>query len=104
VSRPLIARGRTITVKLHRGRVTLSPTLWERLRHHARARHFHSWEAALEWTPPGLLRGGELLFDLSASGSWADDDEAYLVKYRRSDASEFARLVKAGNWLEVLVG
>src|SRR2546430_5854723 len=61
------AQGRTMIVTLDHGKVTLAPRWWYRLRHPTIVtRHFYAFEAALVWSPPGLLRlGGQLFFDLS---------------------------------------
>jgi len=99
------AQGRTMIVTLDHGKVTLAPRWWYRLRHPTIVtRHFYAFEAALVWSPPGLLRlGGQLFFDLSdAYGVDLSSEEDYLVTYGRASKSDFIRLVKTGRWLEVV--
>ena len=95
----LEARGRTVTARLERGTVTLTPRGLARLRHPIGQAQFLTLQAKVAWNQPSRLRRtGWVYFDLGRDDN--DEDQGFLVKYGPKAKQDFARLINAGSWQE----
>jgi len=93
------AKGRTVTVRLERGTVTITPRGVALLRHPFSRTQFGAQEAKVVHHPPKMLRRtGWVYFGLG----WDDHghDIGVLAKYGPKAKQDFAKLVSAGNWFE----
>ena len=99
-TQPIVAHGRGLTVRLHRGQVTIRPAIWVRLAQpSARTARFAALEVVARWSPPRWGRAGFVVFDLGEDEG--GQPRGWLVKYGRASRREFAQIVNAGNWQEV---